>query len=218
MSSLYVCKPFDCMKKLFSYACWVGLTTAATFAQHPPIAVRAGMGVATQTRTDAAGYAAYATRPAGAWYFGASTELPLTREVSFQPNLLLSSKGATHYRASDGMNETKVRVNYLEVPLLAVYSLKTTAGTAFAAAGPSFNLALSGKLTRDGETKKMFSDDVENWRRPELGLQFSAGLRLPAGLSIAFDLAAGLTDTYSHEGATIRNRRAGLSVAWMWSK
>ncbi|HFA51352.1 MAG TPA: PorT family protein [Bacteroidetes bacterium] len=80
-------------------------------------------------------------------------------------------------------DEAEIRINYLELPLLAKLKLGNSTVAAHVLAGPSFGYALSGYLKEEGE-KETFSDSGwEIFKRFEFAGNIGGGigLHLPSG-------------------------------------
>ena len=114
-------------------------------------------------------------------------------------------------------NESSLRLNTLELPLLARLHL----GKFYMNAGPSIAYNLSGKNTMgDLSTKLSFNNSGEGFMRFDAGVQMGGGVEFPFKQKrIALDIrySYGLTDiSYDRE---IHNRAVMISVhfskAWL---
>ncbi len=148
------------------------------------------------------------------YHAGLIGELPLAKNFYLQPELLYSRKGAT-LQSSMNAADTKVRIDYVEVPIYLVYKLPLGFGNAFAGAGAAFGYAIGGKLKQGAETERMFRDNGKDWRREDLSLNFKAGLELNNGLFASINSQKGLKDIYQPGGTSIKNRSLSFSVGYM---
>ncbi|NUO03653.1 MAG: PorT family protein [Saprospiraceae bacterium] len=192
------------------------LLEAQTFAPTITYGVKAGLNFSGQSRADAEGYNDYIVSGRTGFHLGVMVDvLPVWETpVHFQAQLLYQGKGGTHKRKSDGANETTIAMDYVELPILGVYKHKQPFGKLYGGLGPVLGYALGGKLEQNGETKKMFSDEIQNWKRSDFGLMLIAGVELPNGFTAGLNFNLGLKDIYDHEAANIKNRNFSLTVGY----
>lgn len=124
---------------------------------------------------------------------GAYAKIPVTRGFSIQPELLYSSKGSKiTYDNALGTGEYRFNLNYVEVPVLAVFNV-----------APNFNIHAGGyaaylasanikRLDDDGDIDKIADLNEDNFRRFDYGLvggigfdvhNFTIGARYNYGLN-----------------------------------
>lgn len=153
------------------------------------------------------------------YHAGLIGDLNLGRNFYLQPQLLFSRKGAMHL-SSTGAADTKVKMNYLELPVNLVYKLDLGFGKAFAGTGATFSYAIGGKKEQAGVTKRLFHDGPANWKREDLSLNFTAGLEFNNGLFISANSQKGLLDVYKQHGASVKNKSMSISVGYLidWNK
>lgn len=121
---------------------------------------------------------------------------------SLQPELNFVSKGL---KLKDNNVTSKYNFNYLEIPLLAKYKFDMV----YINAGPYLGFQLNGS----DKFKDLYGSKP---RTVDLGLQFGAGVAIPAGpgkLIIDARYGLGLSDLSKGSG-TVRNRDANLSVGY----
>lgn len=108
---------------------------------------------------------------------GAFLVVPVTPQFAIQPEALFSMKGATMPMIEDSDAQGRVKLDYLDVPVLARFSSPSTTGTSLHLfAGPSFNFRLSAKsgVEVNGESSdEDVSDQVERF---ELALVVGGGV------------------------------------------
>jgi hypothetical protein len=110
---------------------------------------------------------------------GAFLVVPVSPQFAIQPEALFSMKGVTIPRIEDGDSdaEGRIKLDYLDVPVLARFSSPSTTGTSLHVfAGPSFNFRLSAKsgLEVNGESDDDdISDQIERF---ELALVVGGGV------------------------------------------
>jgi hypothetical protein len=121
---------------------------------------------------------------------------------AIQPELLFMTKGAT---ATDGSGELRVKLNYLDIPVLAV--IRPARNNPFYLfVGPSVNFNVSAKVEEANGTtnEEDIKDDVKD---TEVGLVFGAGVSIRNFL-VEGRYAAGLTNIVDDPDIdeTVRNR------------
>ena len=141
------------------------------------IGIKTGLNIANQSRKEAKGYVPYETSAKAGLHLGVIAEKQVFENVFVQPQLLYSFKGSTHKSTGSGI-ETIVKMNYVDLPLNVVYKYELPFGKVFAGAGPVFSYSFSGKLEKEGETKKMFSDDIKNWKHGDVAINILAGVEM----------------------------------------
>jgi hypothetical protein len=124
---------------------------------------------------------------------GVVSSFPMGKSFSFQPNLNFLQKGGT--LKADGSTD-KTTLNYLELPLNFVYNTHSSKGKFFIGAGPSLSFGLSGKdKFEEGSSKIKFGSDQEDDFKPfEIGINVLAGYQLKNGFFIDANYNAGLND------------------------
>jgi hypothetical protein len=99
---------------------------------------------------------------------------PATSRVALQTEALYSQKGA---QMEEGSASGKIKLDYIDVPVLARFSSPVSGGTSFHVfAGPSFSFRVSAKAEskfEDEEESEDIDDDVERF---DFGVVAGAGL------------------------------------------
>ena len=133
----------------------------------------------------------------------------------------------------DGMvvkQNIKTNLNYLEVPVLAIYNVNGIGGKWFFGAGPSAGYGVSGKLKGDvefsdesGSYKESFkvdafkkeSDNGANFKRLDMGLEAVAGHNINKNLAMQLNYIHGLSNianTSDFSDSRFKNRNILLSL------
>lgn len=172
-------------------------------------------------------------------HFGLFTELGISNSFAIQPELNFLQKGS---EVSDiniegtprAGSSLKVRINYLEVPVLAKARFGENKLTGFLMAGPSLGYAMGGKsiLNIDGnevkediEFDKDIDDDGVKDRRWDFSAVVGGGAALAAGPgNVLLDLRYGwdLTDFSKFKNdqpagyKESYNRTLGISLGYMF--
>ncbi len=91
---------------------------------------------------------------------------------SLQPELLFTQKGY------QGSKDSRLTVNYLEIPVMGRFSLGSSSTRGYLGVGPSYGYALGGSSRgADGkESDLSFGDGKGQIKRSDWGVQFGLGL------------------------------------------
>lgn len=165
--------------------------------------------------------------------FGVNADVPVFGALSFQPELLYTTKG---FGLDQGFEqelfgtqipleaEAKTKFRYLEVPLLAKVSFGDPSGPrAYFVAGPTFGYALSGQLQTRARALVSFDlpnvdinlEDI-NYERLEIGAAVGAGVQFPVGPVRLFADARyqrGFTELYNFPLVEEKVRNTGVAVS-----
>ncbi|MDB5271174.1 MAG: hypothetical protein JWP58_4214 [Hymenobacter sp.] len=143
-------------------------------------------------------------------------------KLSFQPHLLYSRKGykyETGQPGTSGYQQYNLRLNYLEVPLNAVYTTGGDKGFQVFA-GPYLGIGISGWqwYTTDWANKGNFPLDYgTDFRRLDAGVNGGVGYRV-AQLQVQVGYGLGLTNLRpSSGGSGLHNQVIQLSGAFLFT-
>jgi hypothetical protein len=138
------------------------------------------------------------------FHAGASIDIALNDNLTFQPGLLFTTKGAEFGLDSDSITlELQYSFRYLCIPLNIKYSYEIDDDMSiFGTAGPYVGIGLTGKTKTTLEAPLLGIDDTQemdlDWEglnRLDFGLGFGAGVQYQAfSLGVYYDL--GLTDVF----------------------
>lgn len=134
--------------------------------------------------------------------------------VFFKGSLELIGK-----RSSDGGSTTTL--NYLEVPLYAIYKHRLDgagAGSIFGGLGPYLAYGIGGNLS-DGGTKISAFDGDNGLKRFDAGLGLTAGYQIPQSFSFRLAYELGLANIQKNSfGDKASNRSFSLNVGYPLNK
>ncbi|WP_400080091.1 porin family protein [Winogradskyella sp. R77965] len=127
-------------------------------------------------------------------FFGAVAEIQISEQFSFQPELLFSSQGSDYSEDFDGEDfEGTVKVNYLNVPLMAKYYVAEGFSIE---AGPQIGFLLSAKDEYEDQ-----EDDIKDFlKSTDFGVNFGLGYKLDSGLNFSARYNLGLSDNIDADG------------------
>jgi len=165
------------------------------------------------------------------FHVGILAEFPINEGLSFEPGLLLMTKGtrAEEEESFQGMvakYEAKINLYYLDIPLNLKLSFDAGSAKIFGTFGPYIGMGLSGKSiftfteNGDSETEK---EDIEwgkdkDLKRLDWGLGAGAGIefgKMQLGLSYALGLAN--ISAESDDDVKVNNRVLSISVGYKFS-
>ncbi|MFT5165834.1 MAG: opacity protein-like surface antigen [Saprospiraceae bacterium] len=165
--------------------------------------------------------------------FGAAAEITINEMFAIQPELLFFQKGFALDFEEDFLGETlksenDLKLNYLEIPILAKVMFGAEGGPKFfATVGPSFGFGLSGevesKATFGGETESATEDidfDDDMITKLDISLSIGAGAQFAAGpgnlfVDVRYLLGLNTTDD-SGDDADVKNRGIGIAVGYLF--
>jgi hypothetical protein len=204
------------MKKIFAVVT-VTVFSLASMAQFKA-GIKVGGNLSKQRVNVSGNGDLFSNDEARSWHAGLISEVKITENLYLQPQLLYVRKGATLQHAM-GAGDTKVRLNYVEVPVNLLYKISLPFGKIFAGGGASFGYAFSGKEEQNGVKRKLYRD-IKDWKREELSLNYTVGIEFNNGLFASFNSQKGLTDIYKIDGTSVKNRAMSVSVGCLldWRK
>ena len=205
------------MKKIFlSVVTVMGL--AITSQAQVKIGVKAGGSLSNQQSNAAAGTALVSKDAFKGYQAGLVGDVQLFNRVYLQPQVLYTQKGAK-YTNSVGGTETKLTLRNIEMPLNILYKMETSFGKLIAGGGPVVSYGIGGKIQQGKQVKKLYSGDMKDWSRVDVGANAVAGVEFNNGIFTTVNYQLGLKDI--HKGAAdVKNRSVSLSVGYLidWNK
>lgn len=134
--------------------------------------------------------------------FGGFAVVGINDKISFQPELLYSSEGATDEASNEGMNaEETLTLDYLNIPLLFKYSL----GKGFnLLAGPQIGILLSAedeiKYSYMGEGETTTDNIKEYLDGTNLSFNFGGAWQAQSGFGVDVRYNLGLSNIAEEDG------------------
>ena len=166
--------------------------------------VKVGMSFSNQTKLDDA-------KALPGFTLGVGMDYAFTDNWSFQPGLMISSKG---YKYKEEGWKSTTRPIYLDIPLLAAYKFSVAEGVKIVIdAGPYLAIGVGGKYKDDDDDDwKIFDEDGENWKRFDLGIQYGIGLELSDRYLINLTGQNGFIDVA--DGGDAKNMSFAIGVGY----
>lgn len=202
------------MKKLFFLMVIATIYTTASFAQ---IGVQAGATFASFKVEDNTTSSANQTSDSKVGLtVGVFTEVPVSTNFLFRPELNYTQKGGK-VKTSVGTTsyESKLTLNYLELPLNFVYK---ASGGFFVGAGPVLGYGMSGKIkTKTGSTStddkiKFGGDASDDLKAFEFAANLLAGYQVGNSIIITVLYNMGLSNLSNDSDETFKNRFFGIKL------
>ncbi|AXY74944.1 PorT family protein [Paraflavitalea soli] len=137
------------------------------------------------------------------FHVGGFANIPLVDRFSLQPEFVFSRQGA---KFDDEGDDTKLRLNYLNVPVLGQYN---DPSGFYAETGPQFGFLINAKVKEDGRVHGVSSA----YKSLDISWAFGAGYRVTNEASIGLRWNLGLTDVSDYAGK-IRNSVLQIGVAY----
>ena len=205
------------MKNLTKFFVMVCLLTfsANTFAQ--TFGVKAGLNLSNLVLKHNDETLTNSMKPG--FHIGPTAEIPINEMFSFEPAVLLSTKG---YKYSEPGYDESINLLYIDVPLTGKATYDVGGVKIYGAFGPYVGVGLTGKYkTSDSpdytlKWGKAADDDLERFN---YGLVFGAGVEFNAfQLGISYELGLANMAPSDAEGEKIHDRVLGISLGYWFGK
>ena len=205
------------MKKFLVLAAAVMTLSMAAQAQIK-IGVTAGRSVSNQERNDVSTSKLISNNAFKGYHAGLVADLPLNAHLSLQPQLLYAKKGVK-YTGAFG-TDAKLTMHSVELPVNLLYKIELPLGKIFAGAGPVVSYGVSGKLVNNGQTKKMYANELNDWSHLDISANALAGIEFNNGFFASVQYQHGFKDLYKTEAVNVKSRSVTLSVGYFlnWKK
>ena len=157
---------------------------------------------------------------------GVNAEIPIADEFYIQPGLLFTTKGAK----ADNDDDTKVNINYLELPINFLYKPVLGTGKLLLGFGPYAGYAIGGKIkSGDNDIDLEFESELSQaeavrylwtFRRFDFGANLLAGYEFSNKFSVQLNAQLGLTNISPEIAGTdsddykTKNTGFGVSVGY----
>ncbi|MCC8408672.1 PorT family protein [Mucilaginibacter sp. UR6-1] len=196
----------------------VVLTGAAfsSFAQtSKPVSFGIKGGLNLSKLTASGGGESMSTGTLTSFHAGLFADVAVSETFSVQPALLFTQLGS---KETEGDASAKTTINYLQLPVNAIYSAPTGTGKFFIGAGPFLGYGLSAKYKISGAGEANGSADIDfgdnGLKRVNVGVGALAGYKLEDGflLNVGYDL--GLTNIADTDGGSLKTRAFTVSVGY----
>jgi hypothetical protein len=175
------------------------------------VGVKAGTNLSSQYRSDVGGSELFSLHAFKGFHVGLVAETKLLKNVYVQPQLLFTHKGA-RLNNFEG-TYTRVKQNYIDLPLNLVYKIPVSFGKLFAGAGPVIGYGFGGKIEQNGQSQKLYA--TNNWKHLDVSANATAGIELNNGLFGSVSYQRGMKDIYKGD-MNVKNRSVSVSIGYMF--
>lgn len=203
---------------LFALALLISISATAQIG----LGVTAGFQASTHTPADVG----VQNKSKIGYLAGFMASVPLSKAVSVRGQVLYSVKGV--HTTIPGYPATKITLNYVEIPIQAVYTSESGNGHLHYGAGLYVGYGLSSKSVfgNGGSTytyRDDFGENIGQFKRVDVGARLSLDYELNSGLMLGVFYAPGLINlnnpaTNSTDNFATHNSSLGLSVAYWFKK
>ena len=202
----------------------VALTLTTKSFSQVIFGVKGGLNLANMVSKDNDGTNSNDFKMKTGFHLGATAEFAVSEKFAIEPGLLLSTKG---FKLEQSGLTMKFNLNYLEIPINAIYKIDLGGAKVLINAGPYLGFAISGKMkaseavlgdNNDSKEQKIkIGSDKENddIKALDFGLNFGAGVEIKS-MTIGFQYGLGLANLspYTDNGTNVKNRVLGISVGY----
>lgn len=188
----------------------LGIMACITFgsanAQSTKFGAKGGLNISSVTGHDEE------TKSLIGFHIGGFAEIKVMKKLAIQPEFLFSTQGTT-IEAAEGSSNTDLKLNYLNIPLLAKYYITDTFTVE---AGPQMGLLVSAK-SKGYDIHDLYKTSDFGFNLG-CGYNFtenlSAGLRYTIGLTNVADISDEYQDYSDFYNQSFRNSNLALSLAY----
>ncbi len=119
------------------------------------------------------------------------------------------------YKSGAVSPKTGIHLNYLELPVYAVYQYPVSSGTVFGGGGPYFAYGIGGKIKSNNFSASSFGENNGGYKRLDAGLGLLAGYRMDNGFVFHLSYELGLANVaYASQDFTAHNRTFSINVGY----
>ena len=148
------------------------------------------------------------------FHIGYGVGFNLTDNISLNPQLLYSSKGA---KFSAGDEDAPLNLNYIELPIWGRYNLESGLHFDF---GPYIGFLMG--VTFDGESEYDNGFETvkykDSYKGTDFGVGFGLGYELESGLGFAANYNLGLSNISDSEDGDLKNNLIKISLSYTLGK
>jgi hypothetical protein len=208
------------MKKTLLLLTFISAATLS-FAQTIGVGIKGGLNLSSQSASDGGTTASSSTSTG--FHVGGFVDVGLG-SWSIQPSLLYTTKGAKS-------DDSKLTLNYIEVPVDVLYHIPVGVGNIFIGAGPYAALGINGKIkgpivvtATSGLSSSMatsvYESDVTygsgpfDFKKLDYGINAMGGLKLANGLLFSVGYDFGLANVINDNNIKLKNNTFMVSVGF----
>jgi outer membrane protein W len=158
------------------------------------------------------------------FHIGVTAEFPISKILSFETGLLLSTKGSKISEKDVNYEfEEKDNLLYLDIPLTGKARFDVGGVNIYSVFGPYVGMGLSGKYKvkeKESGVTVTYEDDIEwgsdgDYKRLDFGLTLGAGVEISSiQIGLTYNLGLANISPYTEGGTKVQNRVLGISVGY----
>ncbi|MEP7376376.1 MAG: outer membrane beta-barrel protein [Chitinophagaceae bacterium] len=183
------------------------------------VGIKAGGNLSNQHSNAALGTKLLSKDAFRGFHAGLVADVHVFGNLYVQQQLLYTQNGAKYTSKVNGY-ETKLTARSIETPVNILYKVNTSFGKIVAGGGPSVSYGFGGKMEQNGQTKKLYSGAMKDFRRIDISANAIAGVEFNNGLFTSVNYQMGLRDMNKIDGINTKNRSVSVSVGYLidWNK
>jgi hypothetical protein len=203
------------MKKIFLFAVMSLVVSQAQLK----VGIKAGGNLSNQHSNAARGTKLLSKDAFRGYQAGLVADVHVVGNLYVQQQLLYTQNGAKYTSKINGY-ETKLTMRSIETPVNILYKVNTSFGKIVAGGGPSVSYGFGGRMEQNGQTKKLYSGAMKDFRRIDISANATAGVEFNNGLFTSVNYQMGLRDVNKIAGVNTKNRSVSVSVGYLidWNK
>jgi len=205
------------MKKIFLSVVTVMGFAIISQAQFK-VGIKAGGNLSNQNSNVASGTKLISKDAFRGYHAGLVGDVQVFHNLYLQPQLLYTQKGAKYTTAVGGQG-TKLTMRSIDMPVNVLYKMEMPFGKLIAGGGPVVGYGFGGKMEQNGQTKKLYSGDMKDWKRFDISANAIAGVEFKNGIFTTVNYQVGLMDI-NKSAVNSKNRSVSVSVGYLidWNK
>jgi hypothetical protein len=213
------------IKRIATFLFIVAICQISSELHAQKFGVKAGLNLSNVYGTDDGHVYSKDYRVNPGFHIGPIAEFPITKIISFETGLFLSTKG---YIADEEVSildyTSKNRFYYLDIPITAKATCIIGKIKIYGNIGPYVGIGLLGKvrfkasigsLSDSYEKEVEWGDENDNYRRLDYGLSLGAGVEFKQIL-MGISYGLGIADISSNTYTKANNRVLGISVGYLF--
>ena len=183
------------------------------------VGIKAGGNLSNQHSNAARGTKLLSKDAFRGYQAGLVADVHVVGNLYVQQQLLYTRNGAKYTSKVNGY-ETKLTMRSIETPVNILYKVNTSFGKIVAGGGPSVSYGFGGRMEQNGQTKKLYSGAMKDFRRIDISANATAGVEFNNGLFTSVNYQMGLRDVNKIAGVNTKNRSVSVSVGYLidWNK
>ena len=156
------------------------------------------------------------------FHFGIITDIPFSKKVSLETDLILSTKGI-HVKQEKyngfSPDEGTIQLLYLDIPAALKIFLSDNNTKPYLLAGPYAGFGISGKVTINDQSQSIHFGSAydEDFKDLDFGFTVGGGMEIN-GFLLGLNYDIGLINIYSHEDihGKVYNRNVRISIGYVF--